>query len=220
MIDECGEINMLNLRMFLRLLLVFFVVSLLFAFASVAYAFDPDTNLSNADASFWGEDIGDSSGYSVTMAGDVNGDGYDDFLVGAYGDDDGGSNAGQTYLILGKASGWTMDTDLSAADASFWGEDYHDESGFSVATAGDVNGDGSDDFLIGAYGDDDGGTGAGQTYLLLGTPLLGTPPQVAGGEVYPINKLSILAPWIGLIAAFTGVVYALRKLQNSRVRLD
>jgi hypothetical protein len=126
-----------------------------------------DTDLSAASASFWGEDANDNSGDSVAGAGDVNGDGYDDFLIGAYGDDDGGSSAGQTYLILGKASGWAMDTDLSAASASFWGEDAGDDSGTSVAGAGDVNGDGYDDFIIGANGDDDGSTYAGQTYLIL-----------------------------------------------------
>ena len=127
-----------------------------------------DTDLSAADASFIGEDAEDRSGISVSGAGDVNGDGYDDFLIGAYGDEDGGSDAGQTYLILGKSSGWAMDTDLSAADASFIGEDSHDLSGCAVSGAGDVNGDGYDDFLIGAYGDEDGGSDAGQTYLILG----------------------------------------------------
>jgi len=127
-----------------------------------------DTDLSNADASFWGEDTGDYSGFSVAGAGDVNGDGYDDILIGAYLEDDGGGAAGQTYLIFGKASGWAMDTDLSASDASFWGEDADDRSGTSVAGAGDVNGDGYDDILIGAYLDDDGDVGAGQTYLILG----------------------------------------------------
>ena len=127
-----------------------------------------DTDLSSADASFWGEDAGDESGSSIAGAGDVNGDGYDDILIGAYGDDDGGSDAGQTYLILGKASGWSMDTDLSSADASYWGEDAGDRTGERVSGAGDVNGDGYEDILIGAYGDDDGGYLAGQTYLILG----------------------------------------------------
>jgi predicted nucleic acid-binding Zn-ribbon protein len=127
-----------------------------------------DTDLSTASASFWGEDAVDRSGSSVAGAGDVNGDGYDDILIGAYQDDDGGSNAGQTYLILGKSSGWAVDTDLSASSASFWGEDAGDYSGSSVAGAGDVNGDGYDDILIGAYQDDDGGSGAGQTYLIFG----------------------------------------------------
>ncbi len=127
-----------------------------------------DTDLSNADASFWGEDMGDNSGWSIAGAGDVNGDGYDDILIGAWYNDDGGSIAGQTYLVLGKASGWSMDTDLSNADASFWGEDAGDQSGWTVAGAGDVNGDGYDDILIGAWRNDDGGSDAGQTYLILG----------------------------------------------------
>ena len=144
-----------------------------------------DFGVSNADASFWGEDADDYSGMSVASAGDVNGDGYDDFLIGAYGDDDGGDAAGQTYLILGRAAAdWGMDFDLSSADASFWGEDEGDWSGISVSSAGDVNGDGGDDFLIGAVYDDDGGVDAGQTYLLLGTP----PPDLtisstSGGNV-------------------------------------
>ena len=127
-----------------------------------------DTDLSNADASFWGEAAGDQSGWSAAGAGDVNGDGYDDILIGARHNDEGGSGAGQTYLILGKAGGWSMDTDLSNADASFWGENTNDDSGRSVAGAGDVNSDGYDDILIGATYNSDGGHNAGQTYLILG----------------------------------------------------
>ncbi|MFW3145594.1 MAG: hypothetical protein ACMUIE_02135 [Thermoplasmatota archaeon] len=127
-----------------------------------------NTDLSNADASFWGEDGGDVAGWSVSGAGDVNGDGFDDVLISALGDDDGGSNAGQTYLILGRPSGWKTDRDLSNSDASFWGEDANDSSGVSVSGTGDVNGDGYDDFLIGAYYDDDGGSDAGQVYLITG----------------------------------------------------
>ncbi len=127
-----------------------------------------DTDLSAADASFWGEAAGDVSGNSVSGAGDVNNDGYDDILIGAYNNDEGGADAGQTYLIFGKASGWAMDTDLSAADASFWGEDSSDRSGFAAQGAGDVNNDGYDDILINAYADEDGGSNAGQTYLILG----------------------------------------------------
>jgi len=127
-----------------------------------------DTELSASDASFWGEEFNDNSGWSVSGVGDVNGDGYDDFLIGAANNNDGGSTAGQSYLILGNESGWAMDTDLGVSDASFWGEDSGDRSGISVSGAGDVNGDGYDDFMIGAYLDEDGGENAGQTYLILG----------------------------------------------------
>ncbi len=149
-------------------ILTLLIIGILMIPTIPALAFYLDMDLSDADASFWGEDTDDRAGLSVSGAGDVNGDGFDDFLIGAHFDDDGGNNAGQTYLIFGKASGWNMDTDLSNADASFRGEDGGDESGFSVSGAGDVNGDGFDDFLIGAYGDDDGGDNAGQTYLILG----------------------------------------------------
>ncbi|MBN1389569.1 MAG: putative Ig domain-containing protein, partial [Candidatus Thermoplasmatota archaeon] len=125
-----------------------------------------DTDLSQADASFWGEEDNDGSG-SVSEAGDVNGDGFDDLLIGADHNDACGEDAGQTYLILGKASGWSMDTDLSEADASFWGEESGDCSG-SISGAGDVNGDGSDDIMIGAKYNDAGGSDSGQTYLILG----------------------------------------------------
>ena len=165
----------LKLKRFSRLISTFIMVGLLLAVVGSVYAFDTDTDLSNADASFLGEDAGDWSGRSVAGAGDVNGDGLDDILIGTPNDEDGGNYAGQTYLILGRgAANWGMDYDLSDADASFWGEDEEDFSGFSVAGAGDVNGDGLDDILIGAAWNDGGGNDAGQTYLLLG--LLQEPP--------------------------------------------
>lgn len=126
-----------------------------------------DTSLSTADASYWGEEAYDYSGLSLSGAGDVNDDGYDDFLIGAYNNDVGGTNAGKTYLILGEATGWSMDTDLSEVDASFFGEDPYDYCGYSVSGGGDVNDDGFDDILIGASGDEEGGSNSGQTYLIL-----------------------------------------------------
>ncbi|MFX0051794.1 MAG: integrin alpha [Candidatus Hermodarchaeota archaeon] len=130
-----------------------------------------DLDLAEANASFIGEDFFDSSGSSVAGAGDVNKDGYDDILIGASADEEGGVAAGQTYLILGRTTNqWRMDMDLFEANASFIGENSSDYSGTSVAGAGDVNNDGYDDIVIGAYGNDEGGGAAGQTYLILGRP--------------------------------------------------
>ena len=159
---------MRNLRKLLRCIEIGICTWALLWVAPTAYGLDPDTDLSNVSASFIGEDEQDRAGWSVSRAGDVNGDGYDDILIGAPENDGNGTNAGQAYLILGKAPGWSMDIDLSAADASFIGEDEFDNAGRSVSGAGDVNGDGYDDILIGASGDEEGGYTAGQAYLILG----------------------------------------------------
>jgi len=124
-----------------------------------------DTSLANVDASYLGETPGDGSGKAVACAGDVDGDGFDDILIGATGRS---GSRGESYLILGKASGWAMDTGLASADASFVGENLSDASGVAIASAGDVNGDGFDDILIGADENDDGGDRAGKAYLVLG----------------------------------------------------
>lgn len=143
-----------------------------FLFFGKASGWSQDTLFSQANASFIGEAPGDNAGFSVSGAGDVNKDGIDDFLVGAIGNDEGKSNEniGQTYLIFGKASGWTLNTSLSQANASFWGPNSNSYSGNAVAGVGDVNNDTYDDFLIGAYlndlgaADDDIGT----AYLFFG----------------------------------------------------
>ena len=88
-------------------------------------SFTNDTDLSNANASFIGEDASDFSGRSVAGAGDVNNDGYDDILIGAYGDDDGGFAAGQTYLIFGwgippGSFNLNTNTTLPDTDGMFW----------------------------------------------------------------------------------------------------
>jgi hypothetical protein len=127
-----------------------------------------DSTLNNSKASFHGENGTDGAGMSVDLAGDVNGDGLADMVIGAPYNDDVGSNSGKAYLVLG-SGGLTMDTNLSTAAGSFRGETAGDEAGTVVAGVGDVNGDGYDDFIITAYKNDDGGvTYRGKVYLIFG----------------------------------------------------
>ena len=81
-------------------------------------------------------------GYAVAGAGDVNGDTFDDVLVGAYRVE---GSTGQAYLYAGSATGLTTD-----AAVTFEGESGNGDFGRAVAGAGDVNGDGYDDVIIGA----------------------------------------------------------------------
>jgi hypothetical protein len=127
-------------------------------------------DMSMADAKLVGEEAEDYAGYSVSGAGDVDGNGHDDLLVGALGDDEGAFEAGAAYLVLGPVTGTR---NLSFADAKLVGEERRDWAGCSVSGAGDVDRDGHDDLLVGAFQNDEGGSDAGAAYLLLG-PLTGT----------------------------------------------
>ncbi len=93
---------------------------------------------------FTGAAAGDAFGLSVATAGDVNGDGHSDVIVGAPFNDTGGLSAGRVYIYFGGAS---MD---NVADVLLTGAAANDLFGNSVATAGDVNGDGYSDVIVGA----------------------------------------------------------------------
>ena len=118
-------------------------------------------------------------GTAVSTAGDVNGDGYDDVLVGA---DNWFVGNGYAYVYAGSASGlgpspvWTGNPGGSGSSVN------HDRFGFAVASAGDVNGDGYDDVVVGAWGYD---IDRGRIYLYQGSALglAGTPSSTRAGEV-------------------------------------
>jgi len=124
-------------------------------------------DLAYADASFLGESAGDNAGTSVSSAGDVDDDGYNDLLIGAQYNDENGVDSGKAYLVLGKNSGWSMDIQLSLADGMVWGENS-DDMFCLLAGGGDVDGDGYDDFLVNSLFNSENGLESGQTYLYLG----------------------------------------------------
>ena len=117
------------------------------------------------------DDFGDDFRYTVSSVGDINGDGYDDFAIGAYLADQNGEDSGATYVVFGKAGGFSRTIDLSELDSSdglrIDGANAGDRSGWSVS-AGDINGDGYDDVIIGAYGAEQNGENSGSTYVVFG----------------------------------------------------
>ncbi len=102
-----------------------------------------------------GINSGDVSGASVSNAGDVNGDGFADILIGAPGaDPNGRDSAGESYVVFGKSGGFGARVNLATLNGNngfvLEGINAFDGSGVLVSNAGDVNGDGFADILIGA----------------------------------------------------------------------
>jgi hypothetical protein len=124
----------------------------------------------------------------AVAAGDINGDGYQDAIVGAFaadGPQDTRPDCGEVYVIFGPAKqGEKIDVAEGQQDVTIFGADSGDSLGLAVA-ADDINGDGIDDILAGALLADGPGNqrpDAGEVYVIFGSPTLGTTIDIALGE--------------------------------------
>jgi hypothetical protein len=137
---------------------------------TLAAADGGDSN--DADSRIHGGAASDQMGWAVTLVDDQDGDGYGEVLVGAHLNDDGGTDAGAAYLFGNPAS-----SNVYTSDAVWmvYGATAGDYLGKSVAAAGDVNGDGDPDILVGGTAVDNGTTsGVGAVYLFYGGGLSGS----------------------------------------------
>ncbi|MEH2259883.1 integrin alpha [Nostoc sp.] len=114
----------------------------------------------------------DYSGYFVSSAGDINSDDITDLIISAQNADPNGNSSGQSYVVFGSKGGFAAKLNLSTLNGTngfaINGINENDLSGRSVSSAGDINGDGIDDLIIGAYGADPNGNSSGQSYVVFG----------------------------------------------------
>jgi len=134
-----------------------------------------------AKITVYGDNVMDELGWAVA-SGDVNGDGYNDLIIGApYGNPPGGYRVGATYVIFGESfpsPPYIIDLDSQPADITVYGDNAWDHSGCAVAS-GDVNNDGYVDIIIGAcQADTPGGECGGETYVIFGSSFPSPPYNI------------------------------------------
>ena len=143
-----------------------------------------------------GIDIGDNTGRSVNLAGDVNGDGIEDVVVAAPFAAPNGGSSGEVYIVFDAtnvgSSGTIEATALNGANGFiFNGAASGDETGYSVSSAGDFNGDGIVDLIIGAPYADPGGNNEGKAYVLFGSTNIGVGGTVEASDLDGSNGFAI-----------------------------
>jgi len=116
---------------------------------------------------------GDTTGFSLSRAGDINADGIGDLIIGAQLADNGSENSGSSYVVFGSTSQFPQTLELANLTGRngfrIDGAAHSDFSGDAVSDAGDVNGDGIDDLIVGAFGVDEDNDSSGAAYVIFGS---------------------------------------------------